>query len=567
MSLTGDADGDPTRVGCRSRTSWPACSAPSASCPPCTSARRPVSVVPSRPASWPRSPSVPRLPRRGVAHGGPRARAHRQPAPVDRALRHLPLRRRLARDRRRLGVAVAPLRRGGRHRPGAAGRRHQPATGSPTSTPSRSRSTACSPTARPRTCSPTSAREGVPAGRIRTVPGGLRLGAGPSPRAGAPAPAPVAGGGGRAGRRAALRRCGLGVAGPAAAARRARGPRLGPALARPARRRGGRGVSTSSYAVVGGGILGAAVARQLQVSDPDADVTVSRRRTGSPRTRPGATAAWCTPGSTTSPARSRRRLCRRGVGLLRDFCAEHDIAYDECGKVLVALDDVEEGRLDAIEDQGPRQRRARHPPALRRASCARSSRTSAGSPACTRPSTAIVDFPGVTRAPRRARRGARRHRPALDRAHRHPPGRHRRACSRGRDADGTTSRSASTSVVLCAGLCRPTTPPRRRATTSEPQVVPFRGEYLLLRPERRSLVNGLVYPVPDPRYPFLGVHLTPRVDGEVMVGPNAVLALAREGYDWRTSRPATCARSWRTPASARFARQHWRTGVRRWPAR
>ena len=63
--------------------------------------------------------------------------------------------------------------------------------------------------------------------------------------------------------------------------------------------------------------------------------------------------------------------------------------------------------------------------------------------------------------------------------------------------------------------------------------MPFRGEYYALKPERRGLVNGLVYPVPDPRYPFLGVHITPRVDGEVLVGPNAVLALAREGYTWR----------------------------------
>ena len=91
--------------------------------------------------------------------------------------------------------------------------------------------------------------------------------------------------------------------------------------------------------------------------------------------------------------------------------------------------------------------------------------------------------------------------------------------------------------------------------------MPFRGEYHVLRPERRELVRGLVYPVPDPRYPFLGVHLTPRVDGEVLVGPNAVLALAREGYDWRTVSLADLAEMSRYPGFRRFARQHWRTGV------
>lgn len=92
--------------------------------------------------------------------------------------------------------------------------------------------------------------------------------------------------------------------------------------------------------------------------------------------------------------------------------------------------------------------------------------------------------------------------------------------------------------------------------------MPFRGEYYALKPERRGLVNGLVYPVPDPRYPFLGVHITPRVDGEVLVGPNAVLALAREGYTWWTVSRRDLAEIARTPAFWRFARQHWRTGIR-----
>ena len=96
----------------------------------------------------------------------------------------------------------------------------------------------------------------------------------------------------------------------------------------------------------------------------------------------------------------------------------------------------------------------------------------------------------------------------------------------------------------------------------DPVIMPFRGEYYALKPERRNLVNGLVYPVPDPRYPFLGVHVTPRVDGEVLIGPNAVLALAREGYTWGKVSVPDVVEVARTPAFWRFARRHWRTGIR-----
>jgi L-2-hydroxyglutarate oxidase len=115
-------------------------------------------------------------------------------------------------------------------------------------------------------------------------------------------------------------------------------------------------------------------------------------------------------------------------------------------------------------------------------------------------------------------------------------------------------------VILCAGL-QSDRVAALAGDEPDPRIVPFRGEYYLLRPERRHLVRGLVYPVPDPRYPFLGVHLTRRVDGEVMVGPNAVLALAREGYRWGrlSARDLRDVFAW--PGFRRFARQHWRTGA------
>jgi L-2-hydroxyglutarate oxidase LhgO len=103
---------------------------------------------------------------------------------------------------------------------------------------------------------------------------------------------------------------------------------------------------------------------------------------------------------------------------------------------------------------------------------------------------------------------------------------------------------------------------RLAGDSAEPAIVPFRGEYYRLVPSRTDLVRGLIYPVPDPRYPFLGVHFTRRVDGGVDVGPNAVLALAREGYRRRDVRPADLWETLRFPGFRHLARRHWRTGAK-----
>jgi L-2-hydroxyglutarate oxidase LhgO len=96
----------------------------------------------------------------------------------------------------------------------------------------------------------------------------------------------------------------------------------------------------------------------------------------------------------------------------------------------------------------------------------------------------------------------------------------------------------------------------------EPKIIPFRGEYMLLKPEKTDMVRGLIYPVPDPRYPFLGVHFTPRVDGSVEVGPNAVLALAREGYKRSRISPRDLLGLAAYPGAWKMAGQHWRTGIK-----
>jgi len=176
------------------------------------------------------------------------------------------------------------------------------------------------------------------------------------------------------------------------------------------------------------------------------------------------------------------------------------------------------------------------------------------------PTTAIVDFPGVTRKlAELVERDGGTVRLSTEMTGIRTDG--DGVVLTGRTAVGEAREERFDRVVLCTGLWADHTA-EWAGDTPEPKVVPFRGEYWLLRPERRSLVNGLIYPVPDPRYPFLGVHMTPRVDGEVMVGPNAVLALAREGYDWRTVSPRDLREIAAYAGFRRFARKHWATGVR-----
>jgi L-2-hydroxyglutarate oxidase LhgO len=302
---------------------------------------------------------------------------------------------------------------------------------------------------------------------------------------------------------------------------------------------------------VGGGILGAAVARRLTQVEPDAEVTLLEKETELARHQTGHNSGVVHAGLYYTPGSLKARLCRRGVGLLREFCLEQGLPYVECGKVLVAIDDVERRRLGNIEDRARRN----GVPGIRAITADELRDLEPhvrGVAGLHSPSTAIVDYAEVTRA---LAAQAAAHGATVRRGVR-VTGLHERAGEvvvRSEQAE-----EAFDHVVVCAGLQADRV---AALAGDDPRIVPFRGEYYLLRPQRRHLVRGLVYPVPDPRYPFLGVHLTLRVDGEVMVGPNAVLALAREGYRWRDVSLADLRDAAGWPGFRRFARQHWRTGV------
>jgi (S)-2-hydroxyglutarate dehydrogenase len=308
------------------------------------------------------------------------------------------------------------------------------------------------------------------------------------------------------------------------------------------------------YAVVGGGIIGTAVARRLLARAPDAVVTVLEKEDRLAAHQTGRNSGVVHAGLYYEPGSLKATLCRRGVSLLREFCAEKGLPYEEIGKVLVALDGAEEERLGAIAERA----RANGVPGVRvidRAELHELEPHVAGIAALHSPTTAIVDYVAVTeQLAEEARKAGATVRTGFEVAG---------LRSTGGEVVVTSTAGEEVvvdRVVLCSGL-QVDRLARLAGDDDAPRIVPFRGEYYALRPDKRALVNRLVYPVPDPRYPFLGVHLTPRVDGEVLVGPNAVLALAREGYRWRDVSPAELAAIARFPGFRRFARQHWRTGL------
>jgi L-2-hydroxyglutarate oxidase LhgO len=313
-------------------------------------------------------------------------------------------------------------------------------------------------------------------------------------------------------------------------------------------------MTTIRVGIVGGGIVGVALARRLAELGRDVAVTVLEKEPELARHQTGRNSGVVHAGLYYTPGSLKARLCRRGVELLSEFCSANGLTYDRCGKVVVALDPTELGRLEAIHDRAV----ANGVPGVRmigREELRELEPHVEGIAALHSPSTAVVDFGAVTRrlAADAAGLGAGIRTGVTVRAIRQD--------GAGVEVVAGSERLRFDELVICGGLHTDRLA-RLAGDDDDPRVVPFRGEYYELAPDRRGLVNGLVYPVPDPRYPFLGVHLTRRVDGGVLVGPNAVLALAREGYRWRDLRPRDLAETLAWPGFRRMAARHWRTGVR-----
>jgi (S)-2-hydroxyglutarate dehydrogenase len=308
------------------------------------------------------------------------------------------------------------------------------------------------------------------------------------------------------------------------------------------------------FVVVGGGILGLATAWHLNRSVAGAEVVVLEKERTLGRHQTSHNSGVVHAGLYYPAGSLKARLCRRGLGLLREFCSEREVPYEACGKLVVA---TEPGQLDALSRLAERAA-GNGVPGLRwldDTGLTEIEPHARGVAALHSPETAIVDFAAVARGladELRRGGGAIRTGTAVARVERRAGG------PAVILADGSVL--PADRVVVCAGL-QADRLARASGEPAEPRIVPFRGEYWRLRPERAGLVRGLIYPVPDPALPFLGVHLTRKIDGSVWLGPNAVLALAREGYHRRDLdlRDAFESLSW--PGTVRMMRRHWRAGI------
>ena len=306
-------------------------------------------------------------------------------------------------------------------------------------------------------------------------------------------------------------------------------------------------------AIVGGGIVGLATALRMLERRSGLRLAVVEKEHELASHQSGRNSGVLHAGLYYAPGSLKARLCREGKDALERFCEEHAIPFERCGKLVVVVDEAELPRLAelktrgeanglrGLEEVGPERIREIEPHA-------------AGIRALHVAETGIVDFRRVALAlgdEIRARGGRIMLDHSVTAIDRH-----------GNDLVIETSRGPllAGNLIACAGLQSD----RLARMTGAPElmrVVPFRGDYCALKPRARHLIRGLVYPVPDPAFPFLGVHFTRRIDGEVWAGPNAVLTFARERYGRFDLNPRDAVAAVAYPGFRRLTRRYWRTGL------
>ncbi|MEU6641350.1 L-2-hydroxyglutarate oxidase [Saccharomonospora sp. NPDC046836] len=303
--------------------------------------------------------------------------------------------------------------------------------------------------------------------------------------------------------------------------------------------------------VIGGGIIGLAVANELMTRG--ARVTVLEKETRWAAHQSGHNSNVVHAGLYYRPGSFKARMSVAGNRSIVALAREHGVPVDVCGKLVVATDEGELPALDVLAERAA----ANGVPA--RMISAAEAREYEPEVSCVRAlrveSTGVIDFPAVcTALVRLLQHGGadlRLGTPALGIRPGSPTG--------VEIATGSAVLRAD-ALVNCAGL-QADRVARLAGLAPRARIVPFRGEYYELRPDRRHLVRGLIYPVPDPALPFLGVHLTRMLDGSVHAGPNAVLALRREGYRWRDVSLRDLAEIATFPGAWRLARRYaWPTG-------
>jgi L-2-hydroxyglutarate oxidase LhgO len=313
-------------------------------------------------------------------------------------------------------------------------------------------------------------------------------------------------------------------------------------------------------AVVGAGIVGLAVTREVLTRRPDAKVLVIDKARTVAQHQTGHNSGVIHAGVYYAPGSLKAQLCVQGAKLMYEFCEQNAIPFERCGKLIVAVRHEELPRLDDLESRA----RANGVPGLRRVGAGEISEIEPGCrglAALHSPATGIVDFAGVARAIERQLRQK-----GVDFA---------LGCEitsiRRENGPATVLTHAAGAfragwAIACAGLWSDRLAVSAGATP-EPRVVPFRGAYLRLADGQGPVVRGMVYPVPDRALPFLGVHVTRHIDGGVMLGPTALLVAARDGYGHPGSRADVlnalhdAGETLHWPGTWALARDFWRTGV------
>ncbi len=314
------------------------------------------------------------------------------------------------------------------------------------------------------------------------------------------------------------------------------------------------GAERADVAIIGAGIIGLATALRLLEQRPELRVVLLEKEATVASHQTGHNSGVLHAGLYYQPGSLKARLCREGKADLEAYCEAHGVPIERTGKLVIALDASELDRLEALKERatangvpglqevGPERIRELEPHAV-------------GIKALWSPGTGIVDFTEVARTFARdiVERGAEiETRRAVESIER-----------RGDEMVIGTSRGALVArrIIACAGLQADRVAALTGDDVDRPRIVPFRGDYYTLRPEAQHLVKGLIYPVPDPAFPFLGVHLTKRIDGSVLAGPNAVLATAREGYGRFDVSPRDLLDTLTYPGFRRLARKFWRMGA------
>ncbi|MEU7629925.1 L-2-hydroxyglutarate oxidase [Nocardia sp. NPDC049220] len=312
-------------------------------------------------------------------------------------------------------------------------------------------------------------------------------------------------------------------------------------------------MSAYDFCVIGGGIVGVATAHRILARHPGASLVLLEKAHALGTHQTGHNSGVIHSGIYYSPDSLKAALCRRGAQWTKDFAAAHDIPYQVCGKLLVATDDVEYHRMLALHERSVAN--GVDVELIDAAELARREPRVTGVGALFVPSTGIIDYTGVTTtlaAQVRAAGGLL------------VLGAEITTLTESADAVTAAGRTGSWTarrLVVCAGL-QADRIARAAGLRTDFRIVPFRGEYYQLPPNRAGLVRTLIYPIPDPDLPFLGVHLSPMIDGTLTVGPNAVLGLAREdyrkgGFDARDAREVLG-----YPGFHRVALANVRTGLR-----